>query len=302
MGKKYWLLFTLISTIVLVIFLFSFEEKEEEIVAYVDGEKITQSQLVEELKRRYGKEVLNDYINKLVILKAAEKYEINVDRKEIEREYNKLQEEYDSEEGNTASGREQMGFNKDELMQNIKLQLLWEELATKDVVIPEKDLKTYYQEYQEQFKEPEKVHLKQIVVKNKQEGLQVVKELKNGSDFNTLAQEMSMDILTASKGGDLGFISLEDTALPPQIINTVKVLKIGEVSDPIKIKDGYAIIQIVERKKAINYSFDDVKGEIRRKLALNQVSPLPEVLEQLKKEMNVKIIDPSLQSLTGDKF
>ncbi|WP_339060676.1 hypothetical protein [Tepidibacillus marianensis] len=40
---------------------------------------------------------------------------------------------------------------------------------------------------------------------------------------------------------------------------------------------------------------NDVKSEIRRELALSQVNPLPKVLEQIKKEMGVEIIDPALK-------
>ncbi|TCS80140.1 peptidyl-prolyl cis-trans isomerase [Tepidibacillus fermentans] len=295
MGKKQWALLSLLAVIALGSFLLFYREKKEEIVATVDGEKITETQFFEEMKRLYGKEVLNDYINRQVIFKAAKKYGIQVDQKDIEREYMKLQDGYDSEGDMTTDLKEQIGLNKDELLENVKFYLLWEELATKDVVISEEDLKAYYQEHPEQFRESTKVHLQQIVVEDKQSALQVIKELKNGSNFNTLAQEKSLDLLTACKGGDLGFIRLDDAALSPAIRNEVKNLKIGEISKPIPVEGGYAIIQIVDRREARNFPYEEVKNEIRRELALNQINSLPEVLEQLKKEMRVTIYDETLK-------
>ena len=271
------------------------ESGSEDIVATVGSEEISQEQFVKELKSLYGKEVLNDYINQKVIFKAAEKYGIKVEKAEVEREYRKLLIGYETEGDFTSYLKEQMGWNKEQLMKNIEFYILWEELATKDVVIPEVDLKAYYNEHQDEFNEPASAHMAQIIVKNQDEAKQVIEEIKAGSDFNTLAQEKSIDLLTASKGGDIGFVSLEELNLSSKVIDELKNIQVGEISQPHQVEEGYAIFKVLEKKEAVTYSFDQIKGEIRRELALNQTNALQQVLDQLKKEMNVQILDPSLR-------
>jgi len=302
MGKKavcFWgVLLVFIIVVFVVITFLMYNQKKEQIIATIGDEKFTEAQLNQEMKKNYGKEVLNNYINQKVVFKAAEKYNITVSSIDIEREYNRLKEGYESDSDSNTTNvfvKDQTGSTKEELLENIRFYLLWEDLATKDIVIPEKELKDYYDLHREQFSDAEKVHLQQIIVNSKKEAEQVIQELKEGSDFNTLAQEKSIDILTASKGGDLGFISLNDIALPREIINKAKSLKIGEFSDPIQVDGGYEVIKVLERRDKKDYPYDEVKNEIRRSLALSQVNPLPKALEQLKREMGVVVLDSSLR-------
>jgi len=63
----------------------------------------------------------------------------------------------------------------------------------------------------------------------------------------------------------------------------------------VQTLEGYAVIRLLETKEAVQYSFEEVKDQVRREMALNQISSLPEVLEQLKLEMNVEILDNRLK-------
>ncbi|PFH08837.1 peptidyl-prolyl cis-trans isomerase SurA [Collimonas sp. PA-H2] len=67
----------------------------------------------------------------------------------------------------------------------------------------------------------------------------------NAAKFEDLAKQYSND-LSASKGGDLGWVYPGDTV--PEFERAMDALKPGQVSEPIESPFGYHLIQVVERK------------------------------------------------------
>ncbi|HYD94014.1 MAG TPA: peptidylprolyl isomerase [Noviherbaspirillum sp.] len=80
----------------------------------------------------------------------------------------------------------------------------------------------------------------------------------NAAKFEELAKMHSND-LTASRGGDLGWIYPGDTV--PEFERAMDGLQPGQVSDPVESPFGYHLIQVLERKK------DDVSQERQRLIA-----------------------------------
>jgi peptidyl-prolyl cis-trans isomerase SurA len=76
--------------------------------------------------------------------------------------------------------------------------------------------------------------------------------------FDELAKLYSND-LSASKGGDLGWIYPGDTV--PEFERAMDALKPGQVSEPIESPFGYHLIEVLERKSA------DVSKERQRQIA-----------------------------------
>ncbi|HEY8102427.1 MAG TPA: peptidylprolyl isomerase [Burkholderiaceae bacterium] len=80
----------------------------------------------------------------------------------------------------------------------------------------------------------------------------------HAAKFEDLAKAYSND-LSASKGGDLGWIYPGDTV--PEFERAMNALKVGEVSQPIESPFGYHLIQVLERKTT------DMSDERQRSLA-----------------------------------
>jgi len=76
--------------------------------------------------------------------------------------------------------------------------------------------------------------------------------------FEELAKLYSND-LSASKGGDLGWLYPGDTV--PEFERAMDALSPGQVSEPIESPFGFHLIQVLERKK------DEVSKERRRLIA-----------------------------------
>jgi peptidyl-prolyl cis-trans isomerase SurA len=79
-----------------------------------------------------------------------------------------------------------------------------------------------------------------------------------GADFSELAKVHSEDP-SASKGGDLGWISPGETV--PEFERTVNGLRDGEVSQPIQTPFGWHLVQVQERRS------ETLSEERRRQIA-----------------------------------
>ena len=70
--------------------------------------------------------------------------------------------------------------------------------------------------------------------------------LQNGTDFATLAGQVSADTTTKSNGGQFGFsIDKGSQTVPPQTINALFSLKPGQTSDVINIGYGLEIDKVL---------------------------------------------------------
>lgn len=266
--KQLWIIIAgliLINCLTVAFFLTKLEKSSgnSEVVATIGNEEITRQDWLKVMEAKYGKDVLKDLIDQRVIETLAKKYKIEVSDKAIDRELLLMKTMY----GSTTSE----SSNEEEWRNQIKASLLLEEILTKDVKVPEEELKSYYEENKSLFTIPTSYHVSQIVVGTLEEAEQAIKELKNGSNFSTLAMEKSIDEFSAIQGGDIGFIRAEDESVNPNYIDTLEALKPGEWSKPIQIENGYAIALLHEQIEGKDYSFNEVKSDIRRLIALEQM-------------------------------
>jgi foldase protein PrsA len=182
----------------------------------------------------------------------------------VEREFRLLQTTYNSfnQKNNT---------NEKKWKEQIRSRLLLEELLTKDVEVSTEELTSYYDKNKDLFKLPEAYHLSHIIVNTLEEAEQTSEELAQGSNFSTLAMERSIEEFSANEGGDIGYISEDDERYPMEYIETAKELKLKTYSDPLEVEQGYAIIKLEGKISGQKYSYNDVKEQIRRQIALEQM-------------------------------
>ncbi len=83
--------------------------------------------------------------------------------------------------------------------------------------------------------------------------------LINGDDFATLARSHSEDKTSASRGGNLGWITPEK--MVPEFAEKMKTLPIGAISEPVKTEFGWHIIQVLEKR-----NYDDTEEFKRQKV------------------------------------
>jgi peptidyl-prolyl cis-trans isomerase SurA len=97
--------------------------------------------------------------------------------------------------------------------------------------------------------------LDEDAVKQKLIGLRA--QIAGGDDFGTIAQTMSEDTTSAADGGDLGWISPGDFV--PEFEQIVAALPLNELSDPIKSRFGWHLVEVLDRRS--HDTTDEVKSE-----------------------------------------
>lgn len=71
--------------------------------------------------------------------------------------------------------------------------------------------------------------------------------LETGADFADLARSHSTDKVSASNGGDLGWVNPGD--MVPEFEEAMNRLEPGEVSKPVQTRFGWHLIQVLERRE-----------------------------------------------------
>lgn len=98
----------------------------------------------------------------------------------------------------------------------------------------------------------------------------LVKKLRGGEDFAKLVTEYSDDQETKKSGGDLGFVK-PTSPYPDDLKKAAMALKVGEVSDPIRIQLGFYILRAEERTAT---PFPEVREQIVMQLRQARVDAL----------------------------
>lgn len=85
-----------------------------------------------------------------------------------------------------------------------------------------------------------KIRASHILVDKHSKALRILEELKKGEDFKELARRYSQ-CPSRKRGGDLGFFGRGQ--MVKEFEQAVFVLKVDEVSPPVKTQFGYHIIK-----------------------------------------------------------
>ncbi len=88
------------------------------------------------------------------------------------------------------------------------------------------------------------VRAKHILVKTKEEALEIKKMLDNGADFDTLAKQYSL-CPSKEKGGDLGYFNRGQ--MVPEFENAAFSTPIGGISEPVETRFGWHIIKVTRK-------------------------------------------------------
>ena len=208
------------------------------------------NQLPPEKQMKFRKEVLQQLVAKALIYDNATKTGV-LKSKEFKAEYKKVQERVKKE---------------------VAIQI-WQQVQFDKVKVSDKKIKKYYEENKAEYKEPESVHARHILVKEKSEADDIVNDLKSlkgkslKSKFIELAKSKSVGPSNVD-GGDLG--TFAKGKMVPEFNEKVFSMKVGTISKPVKTQFGYHVIYLEEKNKAKNLSFKEVKAFIEQRLKMEK--------------------------------
>lgn len=252
-------------------------EPPSPVVAVVNGEKITEADLaakvglmpgsMQEYARQGPKqnELLKKLIEETLLLQEARKQKLDQDpdvRARIE------------------------AFEKMTII--AKLQ---ENMAEKAAPIDDDRIAAYYKQHKSLFNIPAMVKVRRIVVKDSVTAKNLRKKLiKSDRAFAGLAEKYSIDPASKSRGGVLGYIrqGTREKAFEDAVF---ALKKKGDITPVFKTKEGYQIVQLMERRDAVERTLAQVKGIIRSRIMKDEEAKgVAELVERLKKEANIKFV------------
>ena len=169
-----------------------------------------------------------------------------------------------------------------------------------DKVVPESEIRAFYEKNKDRLTLQEEVRVRQIFVspraeseiKNsegndakteieaKQKIESIGAELKKGTDFAEIAKRLSEDP-SALQGGEMPWFgrgkmvqAFEDTAFK---------LSPGQISEPLKTEFGYYILQLQEKRPKTEVPYEQVRDQIQNQIASSR--------QDLIQKLYTKILD-----------
>jgi peptidyl-prolyl cis-trans isomerase D len=143
--------------------------------------------------------------------------------------------------------------------------------------VTQQELQDYYDQHRDQYRVPEQVNVRHILIKTPlagtdgkvdQKGVDaarakaqdVLKQVKAGGNFSELAKKYSEDPGSAKNGGSLGWINRNQTV--PEFEKAAFSLPKGSTSDLVQSSYGFHIIHVDDKHDAHVKSLDEVKAQI----------------------------------------
>lgn len=266
------------------------EEEDSEPVASVNGEFITEMEWSQELKRRYGQDLLLHMLNRKVVFAEAKARHISTTSEEIAQELKSNIQGYDSEEAYYQQMKTELGLTRQDIALETAYRLVLEKIATAGIDISDQDIDQYLAQNSDQYATTKRMKLSLIKVNSSQEAENVMDELEKGADFSQMARERSLDMNSRSQGGRLGVVEEGDPFLPKELMDSASSLKIGDIAGPFQWEDGYAVIQLTDIVMEEQENLQYVRESIRKQLALNEATPLAQLEEELRYKYQVHIM------------
>jgi len=149
--------------------------------------------------------------------------------------------------------------------------------ALEQTQVTQQDLQAYYDAHRDEYRVPEQVNVRHILIKSPLPGpdgkvdpkaldaarakaQDVLKQVKAGGNFADLAKKYSDDPGSAKNGGSLGFIGKGRTV--PEFEKAAFSLPKGGTSDLVQSSYGFHIIHVDDKQDAHMKSVDEVNGQI----------------------------------------
>src|SRR5947209_3794664 len=298
----------------------------EEIVARVNSQIITRGELQksrdqirQELKQQSApeadvakreKDSLRDLIDQMLLIQKGEELGVSADAEVIKRlDAMRKEMKLDSMEALEKAATEQ-GINFDDYKQNLKNQILTQEVVRSEVgrrigQFTPAEMEKFYNEHKQEFDQPEQVVLSEILIstdksaKNpsddenervvlaESKAKTVFAKLHLGAKFDEMVKAES-DSQTAAQAGSLG--AYKRGQLAKEIEDKVFPLKAGDYAEPIRTKQGFLILRVDDHIAAGVPPLKDVQNEVQTAIYYQRLQPaLREYLKKLREDAFIEI-------------
>jgi len=212
-----------LAFVVVVTMIWSCSKKNEQLIAKVGDQKISLSIFQDRYKKFLNKQLQEDnlmnryvFLNSLIDEKLILKYAVDNNIKSDPLYIDKEKDVYDQ----------------------LLLNLYFDQKINLDYSVSD-------QETRDLFKwQKTSIHVRHLFARDLEQITTLKHRLDNGDEWESLAGECFQDSVLKNNGGDLGWYKLGE--LDPVFEFNAFSLNPNEISEPVKTRDGYSIIHLIE--------------------------------------------------------
>ncbi len=289
------------------------------IVAVVNNEALTQNQLNQKISfisqqlkssnqevpaaEVLESQVLQQMIDEALQLQIAKTSGIRASQSEVNQALNNIARQNGQSVDALYKVVSQQGWTVNSFRQEITNQIIIQKLQEREVAsrisISQQDVDDFIRNNSASGQSALEYHLATIfislpatpsseeVIKANSTAENIVQQLKSGADFSTLAAKYSTGE-SALHGGDIGW---QQVAQMPRAFSTIiPAMKAGEVSDPIRVSNGFDIVKLVAKRSAAMSNKSD-RQQVEQMMFQRQFNEdLQTFLSQLRGEGYVKVL------------
>jgi peptidyl-prolyl cis-trans isomerase SurA len=278
------------------------------------------------------RDVLRDLIDQQLLLQKAKDLGITGDT-ELVKKLDEMRKQMNLETmEDLEKAAESQGASYEDFKQNLRNQIVTQRVIGQEVgsklAMNKEEEKKFYDEHKAEMEQPEQVRLSEILIAPKmpakpaagadaakpepplsssseadaQAALEAAKakaedlldQIHKGAKFADLAKKYS-DGPSAKDGGDLSYF--KRGTMPKELDDKVFALKTGGITDVIRTKQGYVILQAVEHQMAGIPTLKEVEPRIQDALYMQKLQPaLRTYLTTLREEAFIDIKSGYLDS------
>jgi peptidyl-prolyl cis-trans isomerase C len=265
-----------------------------EVLARVNGEAVNKTEFdraVSALEARNGgpvpaqqrdrvlREVLDQIVSYKLLIQESRVRKIAADDTEVDARIKEIQAQFPSEDAfkqMLTARKTTLDQVRSDIRQDITVQKLIDNAIADKVAVKPEQVTDFYTKNPDQFKQPERVRASHILIMvpkgsddaaktaARTKAADILKDVKAGKDFASLAKQHSQDPGSAQNGGDLGFFQQGQMVGP---FNDVAFkLTPGQVSDLVETEFGFHIIKVAEKQSARSVPLDEVRPQLEQYL------------------------------------
>jgi parvulin-like peptidyl-prolyl isomerase len=263
-------------------------------LAYLDGQAISGSALLVPLLESSGGQVLSELVVGKALAKRLAEAGITLTPAMIENEktilLKSLDPDVDQAQRLVNELRKQRGLGSVRWEQFLARQAGLRALVKDQATVSDAALK---QEFALVYGARFEARL--IVVPTLVKASELAKRARAGESFIDLAIAHSSDESRA-QGGMLPSVSLVDATFPAAVRSALAALNPGDVSDPVSLEQGFALLKLERKIDAQQVQFDDVKAGLSERVRLNAERLLMlRLARTMLKEAQIVVMDESLR-------
>jgi peptidyl-prolyl cis-trans isomerase SurA len=251
------------------------------------------------------KDLLRNLIDQQLWLSKGKELGITADT-EVVKQLDEIRKKYNlASMDDLEKAAKDQGISFEDFKANIRNQLITQQVMRDEVgrrvQFTPGEAQRYFEAHKDQFAQPESVHLAEIMISSGADGSEdpqklasakakaddIEAKLKAGGNFDQIARTSS-DGQTAAEGGDMG--KFTPGQLNKAFEDKTFGLKNGEVTEPIRTKQGYVIFKVIDHVHGGAPQYKDVEPQVEEAYYESRMEPaMRGYLTQMREEAYIDI-------------